>query len=141
MDVYPSDGTRSGGRRGRRSRSFFALLRDPRGSQQNAAKILAGLNPNLLKQLQSLPLKSSAERRRGLTPFLPPVQAPLEPCKKGETGPSRSGWQHRRSGEEFLPEFPTGCSHRGGGFLRSPWRTTERLSERVVPVRDGIRLK
>lgn len=41
-----------------------------RGSQNNTAKILPGLNPNLLKQVESLPLR--AHRERTWARYLPP---------------------------------------------------------------------
>lgn len=82
-----------------------------------------------------------------LTRFFPLRSAPRSPrtCKKKKLAPSRSGWEYRdlvqgggRDREEFRLELlqaarsaeAASCGRHGG-----------RLSERVEPARDGIRLK
>lgn len=104
-------------------------LRNP-ASRNNTGKILPRLNPNFLKQVESLSLKST-ERERGLG--LHDSYPRVSKCGLVHTKvfPSWRGRLHPRPeklGENESQMSFKHSSQRSGGFLRSPWRTTEWVS-------------
>lgn len=65
-------------------------FRDPRRSHKNMAKILAGLNPNLLKQVESLPLKEQ-HGAQGDTARTYPPSFPFESASRSVQRKKRGG--------------------------------------------------
>lgn len=104
-----------------------------RGSQTNAGKDLRWLNPNLLKQVESLPLREQREREREDTyPFLARLSTRTCVSKREKRDFKihlKRLWRLRALAGVFFNFFffTCGCNRRGG-FPCSPWRTTERVS-------------
>lgn len=123
-----------------RSRSSCPPSRS-RGSQNNTAKILPRLNPNLFKQVGSLPLKSTRRGDLGgtiLTPFSLEAPTHTRTCnshsrKGGKITSTSSGRREGGVRLEFLQAARCGeaasCGRHGG-----------RLSERAGQWRDYAEL-
>lgn len=123
--------------------SFCPPSSRSRGSQNNRAKILPGLNPNLLKQVESLPLRAHRERERRFRQH--DTYLLLSKCTLIRTYVYFPTWMEisdlRPAAQtERKPGWSFRCrSYRRGGFLRSPWRTTEWVSRGETGLHWGER--